>query len=167
MNWEKWYNSLSPRHKVSHLFHIIEHCKRRVIDNNMQKLDYSAVQQRILAILNHHEGAMSQKEIAGIMGVTTSTMATTLKKMEADGLVKRTMDKQDNRINNIESTEKGKQAMEYGFAIMNAIDEDIVKGFTEEELTTFVTLLEKYQKQVDLLADVDYSKKVEKKEEKF
>ena len=101
------------------------------------------------------------------MGVTTSTMATTLKKMEADGLVKRTMDKQDNRINNIESTEKGKQVMEYGFAIMNAIDEDIVKGFTEEELTTFVTLLEKYQKQVDLLADVDYSKKVEKKEEKL
>jgi len=88
----------------------------------MARADISATQHRILAMLNHHKEAMSQKEIAKIMGVTTSTMATTLKKMEADGLVERSMDEQDNRINNIRSTAKGKKVMEYGFSIMEAID---------------------------------------------
>ncbi|MBP5304949.1 MAG: winged helix-turn-helix transcriptional regulator [Lachnospiraceae bacterium] len=165
MNWEAWYKSLSTGQKANHLFHVIEHCRKRIFDSNMAKADTSAVQQRILAILSHHEGAMSQKEIARIMGVTTSTMATTLKKMESEGLATRTMDKQDNRINNICITDKGRSSMEYGFSIMDAIDSDIVKDFTEEELASLVTLLEKYQEQLDRVKDVDYVKKVEKKED--
>ena len=156
MHWETWYKSLSAGEKVNHLFHVCEHCRKRLFDNNLAAADISATQHRILVILNHHKEAVSQKQLADIIGVTTSTMATTLKKMEQDGLVERTMDKQDNRINNIVSTEKGKSVMEYGFSIMGAIDKDVVKSFTEDELKQLVVLLEKYQKQLDSIADKDY-----------
>ena len=163
MDWDAWYNSLTPREQVNHLFHMVEHRQKKIVDTNMQRADISAPQHRILGMLNHQK-EMSQKEIAELMGVSTATIAVNLKKMEAAGLIEKAVNERDNRFNRIRSTDKGREVLEYGFCIMGEIDKRAVECFTEEEIDTLKLLLTKYRDNLKALDGVDFAREVKKEE---
>ena len=89
------------------------------------------------------------------------------KKMEKNGYVERITDDADNRFNKVRVTEKGRHLMNQGFDIMVRIDQDTVKGFTEEELKQFSGFMERYLANLNEMAETDYAGLVmeEKKKE--
>lgn len=76
---------------------------------------------------------VSQKELAEREHVSSATVAVSLKKLEKGGYIERGVDKNDNRYNQIRITEKGSQVVNKSIRIFRKTEEDILKGFSEEE----------------------------------
>jgi DNA-binding MarR family transcriptional regulator len=90
---------------------------------------------RILFMLLHHPDLVftSQKEIAQSLGVRPATVAVSLRRMEAHGLLHKVQDEQDLRRNHIVLTEKGRERLEGCVAAFKEIDRGMFQGFTQEE----------------------------------
>lgn len=77
--------------------------------------------------------ACSQKEIAEALHITPASAAVSLKRMEKAELITRTPDEKDPRKNNICVTKKGERALRQFREICRTTDENMLKGFSEEE----------------------------------
>lgn len=76
----------------------------------------------------------SQKEIADEIGISPSTVAISLKRMEKAGLLKKVQDKDDLRKNLITLTEKGLEFTNRLHVISVEVDQGIFAEFSEAEL---------------------------------
>ena len=94
--------------------------------------------------LAKHEKLPSQKELAEYLDVTPAAVTCALKKIEKDGYVERTLG-QDNRYNELSITEKGKALVIETCHIFSEADASMFDGFTDEELDTYISCLEKLQ----------------------
>ena len=77
----------------------------------------------------------SQKEIAEFLGVSAATVAVSLRRMEAHGLLHKVQDEQDLRRNKIVLTGKGRERVEGCVAAFKEIDSGMFRGFSPEERT--------------------------------
>ncbi|HCS75158.1 MAG TPA: MarR family transcriptional regulator, partial [Clostridiales bacterium] len=85
----------------------------------------------------------SQKNLAEAMQVSTATVAVSLKKLEKAGLITKTMDKTDNRLNRIVITDMGNQVVEQSRQIFQSIEKKVFEGFTEDEKSALSNLMER------------------------
>lgn len=76
----------------------------------------------------------SQRELADLLHVSPATIATSLKSLERNGYVVRENDPNDCRRNLISITPKALRALEQAQEVFNSVDEDMLTGFTEEEV---------------------------------
>ncbi len=93
-------------------------------------------------------GAQSQKELAERMDIKESTIARLLDRMEQDGLIQRTKDKQDRRVKYIELTKNGTEKIEELLPEGQKMSEFFSIGITEEESEVFKRVLEKFMKNI-------------------
>ncbi len=96
----------------------------------------------LLYILNS-EAPPSQKEIAKAFNITPAAVAMMLKKMEQYGLVVRTADKSDSRINLIKVSEKGKTLISENRQRFEQTDRAMLDGISESELAAVSKTLDK------------------------
>src|SRR5690554_783900 len=115
---------------------------RKVMQRCLDETGVYQAQHRLLMRISHHPYS-SQKELAQIMEVSTATVAVTLKKLERAGYVKKIMDKEDNRLNQVVITDKGNRVIEESKQIFNSTEKRIFENFTEEEKNTLLLLMEK------------------------
>ena len=85
----------------------------------------------------------SQLALSGKTGMKTPTVSITLRKMEKDGLVRRTADEDDLRRVHVYLTDKGRKITEDLNARIAQINEAFVAGMTEEQKAFFCESLEK------------------------
>ena len=109
---------------------------RRIVENMLEDTGVYQGQHRILMELSKHRHN-SQKEIAIAMKVSTATIAIALKKLEKNGYINKITDKDDNRLNTIIITEKGRKVVEDSRNIFEAIDREMFKDLTEAEKEEF------------------------------
>lgn len=112
---------------------------RRTIEKLVGTSGLHQAQHRMLMTLSGHEFG-SQSELAHMLDVSTATVAVSLKKLERDGYIHRGSKEDDSRANFVQLTDKGRQVVQSSRMIFDKIDKQVVKGFTEEELS----LLESY-----------------------
>ena len=114
-------------------------------------------QHRMLMHLARHEGELpSQKELAEIMGVSPAAVTTTLKRLEKEGYISRTITDEDNRRNEIRLTEEGAAKVVEGREIFESVDRAMFAGFTEEEMATLISFMERIDRNLDAVgAPVD------------
>ena len=93
------------------------------------------------------------------MKVSTATIAIALKKLEKNGYINKIADEEDNRLNKIVITEKGKNAIEKSRQLFDDIDSTMFEGFSNEEKKNFVNMLERIE---DNLLRYEEKKKKEK-----
>ena len=86
----------------------------------------------------------SQKILADHIGVTPAAITGAIKKLEADGYVRRTQGP-DNRYREVELTDSGKAIVEKTKEMFLEIDTSLFDGFSEEELNGYIEYLEKIQ----------------------
>ena len=91
----------------------------------------------------------SQKELAEILGISPAAVATSLKRLEREGYVSRSMTDEDNRKNEIRITEEGLARVNKSRAIFEATDEALFAGFTPEEIDLFTSFLERIDNNLD------------------
>lgn len=103
----------------------------------------------------HPDQSISQKDIAERFGVSAAAVAMTLKKMEAEGYIKREMSEKDNRFNELHLTEKGREALCQSRTITKEIDDIVYNGITKEEIEGFIAVIKKMQNNLASLPELE------------
>ncbi len=88
-------------------------------------------------------GEMSQKELSEMMHNTPASVAVSVKRMEKAGMLTKTVDENDLRVNKITLTEKGKDMANKCRENFRFVDEQMIKGFSDEELKTLENFYER------------------------
>ncbi len=119
------------------------HCRHRsIIDGKFRENGLYFGQPPILKYLSEHKNA-TQKEIAEYLHVSAPSVATSLKRMEEAGLVVRLENKEDARRNTLKLTPKGKELSQFADNMFLTVDNATYKGFTDEEIDTLISFLER------------------------
>ena len=98
-----------------------DHMHKALIDSRVRTLGIHRTQHRILMHLARHDKLPSQKELADCLDVTPAAITVTLKKIEKDGYVEKTLG-QDNRYNELRITEKGRELVKKTKKIFSEAD---------------------------------------------
>ena len=121
-----------------------DHMHRAMIDARVGNLGIHRTQHRILMHLAKHEKLPSQTELAKHLDITPAAVTGALKKIEQDGYVERTLG-HDNRYNELRITDKGREIVKQTRMMFCQVDSSMFDGFTDEELDTYISCLEKLQ----------------------
>lgn len=133
---------LSLTHQTVKLYMKTGHLHRDVLEKEVRRTGVYRSQHQILMFLSNHPEA-SQKEIAEFLGVSTATIAVTLKKLEKSGYILRTSDPKDNRCNRIQLSGKGEEIVTQSHEIFWRVEEAMFLGFSEEEKKKLINFFER------------------------
>lgn len=89
-------------------------------------------QHPILEFVLEHDGC-TQVQVAQMMHVSPPSIATSVKRMQRAGLLKKTADETDQRRNRLSVTEKGKQTALQCRKKFDSVDRLLFQGFTPDE----------------------------------
>ena len=126
-----------------HLFMCVSHLHHAAIEGRVSKLGFHHSQHRMLMHLARYEHIPSQKELAVAKGISPAAVTTTLKRLDKEGYIARSTTDEDNRKNEIRITEAGRAAVDQSRALFYAVDKNMFKGISEEELEAFTKVLER------------------------
>lgn len=121
-----------------------DHMHRHLIDSKIGVLGLHRTQHRILMHLARHDKLPSQKELSDHFDITPAAVTGAIQKLEQQGYVERSLG-QDNRYNELRITEKGRELVEKTRMLFCEVDSSMFEGFTDEELDTYISCLEKLQ----------------------
>ena len=121
-----------------------DHMHKSLIDGIVKDIGIHRTQHRMLMHISRKGTLTSQKELADHLGITPPAVTGALKKLESDGYVKRSLG-HDNRYNELEITEKGREIVARTKKLFTSADREIFDGFSEEELDSYIACLEKMQ----------------------
>lgn len=115
---------------------------RRTLEGKLNSTGVFRSQHQLLMFIVDHPG-VSQKELARQQGVSTATIAVSLKKLEQGGYVTRIADPKDNRYNQICVTEKGMDVARWSVSIFREIEKAMFQGFSQEDFQVLGQLLDR------------------------
>ena len=133
----------TPEGMAMHLFIRVSHMHHAAIEGRVMKLGFHHSQHRMLMHLARYEHIPSQKELADAMGITPAAVTTTLKRLEKEGYITRTVTDEDNRRNEIRITDEGLKAINESRVLFDSVDRQMFKGISEDELKAFTATLER------------------------
>lgn len=119
------------------------------IERRVADLDIHHSQHRLLLHLARFESIPSQKEIAETMGISPAAVAATLKRLEREGYIARSVPGEDNRRNEIRITEQGLRKVAESREIFESVDRATFAGFSEEEMNTLLGFLSRIDQNFD------------------
>ncbi len=102
----------------------------------------------VLELLLHH-GAQPVSTIGRRVDLTTGSITTAVDRLEARGLVVRTLDASDRRVRTVSLTKKGKEKIAAAFAQHKRAMDKACSGLTESERATLTTLVKKLGKSAE------------------
>ena len=124
-----------------------ERMHKHLLDSTVSSIGIHRTHHRILIYISRNNPLSSQKALADHIGVSAAAITGALKKLEADGYVKRVQGS-DNRFNNVEITESGRALLESTKALFIAVDTSLFEGFSDDELDGYIAILEKIQSNI-------------------
>ena len=120
------------------------------VDRQIGDLGIHHGQHRMLIQLTNPDiSHPSQKELAEILGISPAAVATSLKRLEREGYVSRSMTDEDNRRNEIRITKLGLERVNRSCAVFETTDKALFAGFTPEEVALFTSFLERLDGNLD------------------
>ncbi|MDE6202191.1 MAG: MarR family transcriptional regulator [Lachnospiraceae bacterium] len=118
--------------KVMDLFRQTDQTLKRVISKKVENTGLYRSQHRLLMYLGRHPDC-SQTALAEKMDISPAAVAVSMKKLEKAGYIRRKCNAEDNRINHVVITDKGKEAINNSFVYFQEIEDALFDGFTAEE----------------------------------
>lgn len=106
---------------------------RKVLERHLNKTGVYRSQHQLLLYIYCHPG-VSQRELAGLHNTSAATVAVSLKKLEKGAYIERLVDQDDNRINQITVTNKGREVVEKSISFFRMVETRMFDGFSQEEL---------------------------------
>ena len=121
---------------------------RKVLEQELSSTGvYRSQHQLLMFVADHPE--VSQKELARLLGVSTATIAVSLKKLEQGGYIERKVDVRDNRYNQICITPKGMAAAEKSVTIFEKLERSMFQGFSREDFERMGELLDRIYRNLE------------------
>ena len=131
------YRDFNKRLRRTGLLHGLL-CQSRIRPLGIQPAEHM-----LLMRLSREKGNPSQKELAQRMELSPAAVAVSLKKLESGGYVARCADASDSRVNRITVTEKGMRTVKESFVIFDALDAEMFRGVSAEEIDLCMATFEK------------------------
>jgi DNA-binding MarR family transcriptional regulator len=100
----------------------------------------------------HANGSLRVSELAGCMGLDTSTASRHVRHLEDSGFLARTGDPGDRRASRIRLTPKGRAALARAMRARAAVVDRAMAGWPAEDRTALTTLLARLADSLDRLA---------------
>ena len=143
--------------RTIHSFICADILHRRVIEQWATDAGMHRSQHRMLMHLTKCESMPSQKDLAKHFDISPAAVAVTLKKLESDGYIERgkCSERADSRFNEIKITERGRDAAMQSRKYFQHVDSEAFKGFSDEELETFESLLVRMQENLKNIAPLE------------
>lgn len=116
---------------------------RSVVESMHSAFKIHRSQHMMLMHLSKCENCISQKQIAEHLAISPAAVAVSLKKLEKDGYIEKTSVENDNRVNAITLTEKGKREVKRSQEFFDKTDYIMFSEFSEEDYVFFDECLEK------------------------
>ena len=135
----------SETHKACRLFMGTDRVHRKLFERMVASLGIHRSQHFLLMNIDR-EGVGSQKELAARLGISTSAVAVTLKKLEAEGYIERTVAEGDSRNNEIRITDAGKRVIGVSRDYIEKLDAAMFRDIDSETLAVFMQCLETMKK---------------------
>ena len=131
----------SPQMEAMGLLLLVTRLHHSEIERRVTSLEIHHSQHRMLMRLARPDLPNSQRELADAMNISPAAVTATLKALEREGYITRTMGNDDNRRNTVRITEKGLNKVEESHRIFEAMDRASFAGFSDEELSQLTTML--------------------------
>jgi DNA-binding MarR family transcriptional regulator len=123
----------------------VDQLYRNAMEAKLHHLDIHWSQHMVLMRIASQTEAYSQSELARQMHISSPAMAVSMRKLEETGYIARQVDKVDRRYNEVTVTEKGAQLVEESRRVFKEIEEQMFRGFSEEEKDQLDSLIERVQ----------------------
>jgi len=118
----------------------VQHDLRLYMDESLRKLDVTTPQYAALSVLAEEPG-LSNAALARRSFVTPQTMNQIMVRLEAAGLVERRAHPEHGRVHQAYLTEEGENLRKECARRVNALEERMVSGLSEDERLTLLELL--------------------------
>lgn len=118
-------------------------CDEKLFDTK----ELTTQQHAVLMAIKYANGPATPTQIADFVDRNVNSITLIVDRMEKGGLVQRVRDIQDRRSLRIAITEKGEEQLKKSTARGLQMIQNIMKGLSEEELTTLAALLDKVRNQ--------------------
>lgn len=129
-------------HQIINLFRQMDQSLKRAISKKVKDTGIYRSQHRLLMLLGKHPEC-SQTELAERMEISPAAVAVSLKKLEKGGYINRQSHAEDNRINHVEVTDKGQEAISVSIQYFKEIENAMLKDFSLEEMECLKNYLER------------------------
>ncbi|MDE7444197.1 MAG: MarR family transcriptional regulator [Lachnospiraceae bacterium] len=130
------------QHQIIDLFRQMDQALKRVISRKVADTGIYRSQHRLLMFLGKHPEC-SQTELAEKMDISPAAVAVSLKKLEKGGYINRQCNAEDNRVNHVEVTGKGKKAIAVSILYFQEIESAMFKDFSLQEMEDLKHYLER------------------------
>ena len=125
----------------------------RTLNQLLGELDLSLAQHEILVTIRRHPN-LTQRELADRLHVIKSNATALLNKLEARGLITRTTDPEDSRVNRLNLSRSGRALVEKSFAVQTRVIKAMTSVMSDEELEFTSDLMNRVGAAIDeLLGD--------------
>ena len=118
---------------INYLLTTAQHSVFQYLNGKLAEYDVTPSQDGVLSCLWQREFA-TPKQISEILCLETSTISGVLDRMQKKGLIDRVINRDDRREVRVVPTEKGKALQEPISKIIDEVNEEVLKCFTEEEV---------------------------------
>lgn len=119
---------------LSFLLIRLMHAHRSMIRSQIQDLGLHRGQPSVLFALDRKDG-LSNAEMADFLEITPATLTNKVKRMEKANLVIRKRDVDDERVNRIYLTDKGRSLMDELRSLMLEMESAMLEGFSESDIS--------------------------------
>ena len=102
----------------------------------------------VLSLIYYHDGQLSQKALAEILGKDKSAMVSIINLLTAKGFVYRENNPNDRREQLLKVTEKAKLAVPHIIASFKSINADITRGISDDDMKIFERVLLQMQNNI-------------------
>lgn len=118
---------------INYLLTTAQHSVFQFLNSKLAQHDITPSQYGVLSCLWQREFA-TPKQISEILCLETSTISGVLDRMQKKGLIDRVINKEDRREVRVVPTEKGKALEEPISKIIDDVNEEVLRCFTDEEI---------------------------------
>lgn len=129
-------------HSLSKRMMLLQMLRRRYLHGSCFSKEIVPGQYPLLNHLSSNPEA-TQQELATMLFVSPASVAQSTKRLQKAGLLEKETDPQNLRKNRLRVTEAGQEAVVSVRAVIDALDDRILAGFSQEELASLNGMLER------------------------
>jgi MarR family transcriptional regulator, transcriptional regulator for hemolysin len=131
------------------LVHGVAKCWREELDRRLRPLGLTRVQWQALLMISRAAEGLTQRELGDVLDIGAPATVALVDRMERDGLVERTAVPGDRRRNSVRATAASRRLFTRIEATAGILRQEILGGFSTEELRTLQRLLTKAKQRIE------------------
>lgn len=145
----------SPYGREIKIFVETSRLHRKVLEHKLNQTGVYRSQHQLLMNIAQNPNA-SQRDIAQLHHASPATIAVSLKKLDQGGYIRRKMDQDDNRYNQIMITEKGQAVIDVSMKYFQQVENQMFAGLPRQDIEQFRMVLEKIKANLNgILAETE------------